>query len=83
MAVRKFSVAASVVVLLALGTLFYQLAVAPVHGVSSKAECARAYAKATTHADTTSVDFMSFPDTTGTRNRCYMTRTKPGTIANH
>ena len=83
MTVRKVSVAASVVVLLALGTLFYELAVAPMHGVSSKAECVRAYAKAKSHADTISVDFTSFPDTTGARSRCYMTRAQPGTIAGH
>jgi hypothetical protein len=83
MAVRKVSVAASVVVLLALGTLFYQLAVAPMHSVSSRAECAREYAKAKTHADTISVDFTSFPDTSGARNRCYVTRAQPGTIAGH
>ena len=83
MTVRKASVAASVVVLLALGALFYELAVAPMHGVSSMAECAQAYAKAKTHADTLSVDFTSFPDTIGARSRCYMTRVQPGTIAGH
>jgi hypothetical protein len=81
MTVRKLSVAASAVVLLALGTLLYQLAIAPVHGVSSAAECALEYAKAKTHEDTVAVDHTSFPGRP--LGRCYGTRIQPGTIAGH
>lgn len=78
MVVRKGSAAAAGVVVLALGALFYRLAAAPVHGVSSAADCIERYAKAKTHEDTTSVDFTSYPDSAGrgVRQRCYATRTR-------
>lgn len=41
------------------------LALAPVHGVHSAAECREAYAKAVTRQDSISVGFASFPDSAG------------------
>lgn len=77
MNMRKGSVAAGVA-LLAIGALFYGLAAAPIRGVSSAADCVERYAKAKTHADTTSVDFTSYRDSVGrgARQRCYATRTR-------
>jgi hypothetical protein len=41
------------------------LALAPVHGVHSAAECREAFAKAVTRQDSISVDYASFPDSAG------------------
>ena len=56
---------AAAVLLLALTVLGARLALAPIHGVRSAAECARAYAEARTHADTASVDMVSYPGSPG------------------
>lgn len=42
--------------------LVAKLALAPVHGVHSAAECAQAYADARSRTDTISADLLSFPD---------------------
>jgi hypothetical protein len=55
----------AVAVLLALAVLSYRLVLGPIHAVHDAAGCARAYARARTHADTLSVDFLSYPDPAG------------------
>ncbi len=45
--------------------LVSKLALAPVHGMHSAAECREAYGKALTRRDSMSVDFASFPDSAG------------------
>jgi hypothetical protein len=65
---------AAVVVLLVLTILAARLTFAPIHGASSAAGCARAYAAARTHADTVSADLLSYGDSArgpmGRRRRC-------------
>lgn len=63
-------ISASVVV--ALVVLVAKLAIAPLHGVRSDADCARAYADASSRTDTISADLLSFPDSRDRRvsRRC-------------
>lgn len=63
-------ISASVVV--ALVVLVATLANAPVHGVRTAADCARAYADASSRTDTISADLLSFPDSRDRRvsRRC-------------
>ena len=61
---------AAAVLLLALTVLGARLALAPIHGVRTVAECAREYAGARTHGDTVSVDMLSYPDSPGGRRLC-------------
>ena len=49
-------------VLLATVMLVTRLSLAPVHGVHSADECARAYAAASSRTDTISADMLSFTD---------------------
>jgi hypothetical protein len=56
---------AAAALLLALTALGARLAFAPIHSVRTAAECARAYAEARTHADTLSVDMLSYPGSPG------------------
>ena len=61
--VKRYGVGVGAI--LALGGAYYVLALGPIHGVGSAAECADAYAKAKTHQDSLSIDLMSVPDSTG------------------
>ena len=54
--------AIGVTVTLAIAVLVANLALAPVHGVHTADDCARAYANATSRTDSISVDMLSYPD---------------------
>lgn len=69
----------AVVLLLTFSVLVARLALSTSHGVRSAAACRRAYAAARTHADTVSVDMLSYPDSvargSGFRRPCGELRT--------
>ena len=74
---RSYGIAA--VIVFGLVLLVGSLAVAPVHGVHTAAECDRAYASAQTRTDSIAVDFLSFPDAAGRQitRRCSEVRPLP------
>jgi hypothetical protein len=69
--VLRYSGAA--VLVLGIVVLVSKLALAPVQGVHTAAECRGAYAKAQTRSDSNAVDFLSFPDPAGRHitRRCH------------
>lgn len=70
-------ISASVVMVLVV--LVAKLAIAPVHGVGSAADCAQAYADAKSRTDTIAADLLSFPDSLSRRvsHRCGELRVTP------
>ena len=75
--VLRYATAAALVV--GFVVLVGRLALAPVHGVHTAAECDRAYASAQTRTDSIAVDFLSFPDPAGRQitRRCNEVRPLP------
>ncbi|HWJ14255.1 MAG TPA: hypothetical protein VNS10_10975 [Gemmatimonadaceae bacterium] len=68
--------ALALAVVLALIVLSYRLMRAPIHGVHTATDCARAYADARTYGEKLSADNLSFQDPTrpGVDMRCGMVR---------
>ena len=70
---RKGMVLAAILSVALLGA--WKLTMGPLHRTNNAAECRSKYADARTLAETTTVDFLPYADSTGARNRrCGMMR---------